>query len=799
MSTDLLSDHDAEALRRRIEVARLIQDRRLGQKFYRFFPDEGPLCRGAYPKHMEFFAAGAFFPERLFMAANRVGKSEAGAFELTCHLTGLYPSWWQGKRFSEPIEAWACGTTSETTRDIVQGKLLGPWDRPLDDLGMIPQHLIGITTPRPHGLRGSIEAVRVKHVSGGWSLLGFKTYEQGRKSFEGTSKRVIWDDEEPPEDVYQEQLLRTLDCGGIMLVTFTPLQGMSEVVMGFVEPSDAAADVKMFVQAGWDDVPHLDEGQKKRKLATMLPYQIAARTKGEPGLGAGAIYPIPEADITIPARSFPTTWPRGYGMDVGWNRTAAIFATQDVSNGIYYFYDEHYMSVGEPTSHANAIRARGLYLEGAIDPASHGRSQIDGRRLFDQYQQLGLQLHMADNAVEAGIMTVWTLLIEGRLKVCANCTNWLAEFRKYHRDEKGNIVKKNDHILDACLAPDTMVLTSEGPLRIADLVGREGHVVSRDGAMAAYLGARLVFRDVPVVRVEFDGGASVTCTPDHPFLTPKGWLRADEMLGEQGYNAIWQQSLTPSFSLPRVRSSVVAAITSAANTSSAMATAFIAWCGKRIMGRSQMATMCTTSTMIAGTTPSAISLYWRPESTSVTTSAESVDPSRQRRTRPQPSGTDQVKDESGTDNTTRTTASSSTSRSGSPASRAVLGSSRKSRGATSSAPTSARRGRAWRLVLTMYNGIAWGAARLSWQIATKGKSTARDRALSRVSAVSVAGRSDVYCLTVPGLSAFAVEHGVVVHNTRYWAQTGRDHMKVAPKAERKREPEQRGGRTWMAS
>ncbi len=40
------------------------------------------------------------------MAANRVGKTEgAGGYEMTCHLTGRYPHWWEGRRFSGPVRA----------------------------------------------------------------------------------------------------------------------------------------------------------------------------------------------------------------------------------------------------------------------------------------------------------------------------------------------------------------------------------------------------------------------------------------------------------------------------------------------------------------------------------------------------------------------------------------------------------------------------------------------------------------------------------------------------------------------
>ena len=195
-------------------------------------------------------------------------------------------------------------------------------------------------------------------------------------------------------------------------------------------------------------VPHLDEASKRKVLATMLPYQIAARTKGEPSLGVGAIYPIPEADVTVAPFNVPWTWPRSYGLDVGWNRTAAAFVAQDPGSGIYYVYDEHYMSMGEPLTHAAGIRARGEFLVGAIDPASRGRNQDDGRLLFEQYEAAGLNLVVADNAVEAGLLCVWTLLISGQLKIFSTCGNGLREFRKYHRDEKGNIVKTNDHWLD---------------------------------------------------------------------------------------------------------------------------------------------------------------------------------------------------------------------------------------------------------------------------------------------------------------------------------------------------------------
>jgi phage terminase large subunit-like protein len=435
-------------------LEKLLDPRWIEQEFERrrspfvaLFPDAGPLRREVYAKHIEFFRAGAQYKERLFMAANRVGKTVAGAYETACHLTGKYPPWWEGKRFEKPTDGWACGANSQTTRDVVQGVLLGK----VAAQGMIPAEDV-VQTTAGRGITGSVETVWVKHVSGKLSKLGFKTYEQGRRAFEGEAKDFVWCDEEPPMDVYTELLYRLLTTKGIISTTFTPLLGMSEVVSSFLEAeAEESRRSKYVVQAGWKDVPHLDEEEKQKLVANTPAYQVRARTDGEPALGAGAIYPIDEAEIVVPVFDIPKTWPRAFGMDVGWNRTAVAWGAKDPGSGVVYLYSEHYQGQGEPASHAQAILARGRWIPGVIDPACLGSSQIDGRTLMQIYRELGLSLAPAVNAVEAGITEVWNLLVSGRLKVMANMLNWLREFRKYHRDDKGSgkVVKRDDHLMDA--------------------------------------------------------------------------------------------------------------------------------------------------------------------------------------------------------------------------------------------------------------------------------------------------------------------------------------------------------------
>jgi len=252
-------------------------------------------------------------------------------------------------------------------------------------------------------------------------------------------------------DVYVEMLYRLLTTKGMAWTTFTPLLGMSEVVTSFLDAENESLGSKYFVQAGWKDVPHLDEEEQRKLTANTPAYQVKARTEGEPAMGAGAVYPIPESEILVPDRTIPESWPRAYGMDVGWNRTAVVFGARDPGSGVIYLYSEHYQGQGEPASHAQAIRARGEWIPGVIDPACLGSSQIDGRTLMELYSRLGLQLDPAVNAVEAGITEVWNLLVSGRLKVMASLSNWFREFRKYHRDDKGSgkIVKHSDHLMDA--------------------------------------------------------------------------------------------------------------------------------------------------------------------------------------------------------------------------------------------------------------------------------------------------------------------------------------------------------------
>lgn len=228
-----MTPEQRQAVIEQIQILEALTLRAERNKMATFYPDDGPLRRELYAKHLTFFKEGVNHRERCMMAGNRVGKTEGcGGYETTLHLTGLYPEWWEGKRFDKPINALAAGDTGTTTRDIIQAKLCGPAARL--GTGLIPFTHLGDTTSK-QGVPGAFDLVQVKHEpTGGWSSLQFRSYDQGRVAFQGTERDVVWLDEEPPKDVYDECLLRTMTTGGVVLCTFTPLNGLSEVALSYL-------------------------------------------------------------------------------------------------------------------------------------------------------------------------------------------------------------------------------------------------------------------------------------------------------------------------------------------------------------------------------------------------------------------------------------------------------------------------------------------------------------------------------------------------------------------------------------
>lgn len=429
-----------------------------------YFTDVGCNARKFYKKHMAFFKAGSEFLERVLFGGNRVGKSTSALIEVSFHATGLYPEWWEGKRFNRPVLIWEVGKTNTIVKDVNQEKLVGR--RGLEGTGLIPKECIISYTSKP-GTPGGIQDLFVRHISGGVSQISFKSYDSEIDAFMGSAVDVIHLDEEPPKDIYDECLMRTMTVEGILLSTFTPLRGFSTVVKSFLNEAGTFPDdhivkhgeaSKWVVRVEWDDVPdhQIPMDYRKKTLASLSPHMRDARSKGIPSAGEGMVWPVSEDDYVIPPfdHTKDPTWKRAYGFDVGWHKTAAIFGAYDEVNDIVYIYDEYYMSEQDPVSHAAKIRVKTKgWIPGVIDPSAR-KSREDGIRTIDEYIDNGLELYKADNTRETGILKVYNRLVTGRLKIFSSCTNLISEIRQYAYDASGNIKGKasgraQDHACDA--------------------------------------------------------------------------------------------------------------------------------------------------------------------------------------------------------------------------------------------------------------------------------------------------------------------------------------------------------------
>lgn len=404
-----------------------------------------------YAKQREYHAS--IEREVLFMAGNQLGKTLAGSAEDAIHLTGLYPDWWTGHRFGRPITMLAGSESYELTRDGLQRLLIGP---PANEdewgTGMIPKACI-VRYTRRAGVSNALDTVTIKHKSGGNSTLLFKAYEQGRGKWQANTVDYVHFDEEPPEDVYFEGITRTNATRGLVRVTFTPLKGMSSVVRRYImEPSPDRKVITMTI----DDAEHYTAEDRARIIASYRAHDREARTRGVPSLGSGRVFPVSEDSITVEPFLLPAEWALIGGMDFGWDHPfAAVKLAWDRDADCIYVTHGYRVRESTPVLQAATLKPWGdIPWAWPHDGLQHDKGS--GEQLATQYRNQGLAMlpqratfPNGSNGVEAGVMEMLDRMQTGRLKVFSHLNNWFEEFRLYHRNEDGKIVKVHDDLLSA--------------------------------------------------------------------------------------------------------------------------------------------------------------------------------------------------------------------------------------------------------------------------------------------------------------------------------------------------------------
>lgn len=409
-----------------------------------------------YPKHAEFFRRGKDTFSRMFMASVGSGKTEALLKELTYHGRGWYPNWWEGIRYDRPLDIWVSGKTIRSVRNILQTKWLGaPYEELLGN-GILPLEWLDYESI--HRLsQGSIDTFRIRHVSGGLSHVGFMAYEQGVGAYYGTDKDIVAFDEPCPANIYAQALMRTRNRPNARAIyTVAALEGRTETVKLFM---DEPHESRQIITCSWDEIPHLTEEWKRNTLANTPAYLHESVKTGLPTRAGGAVYAVKEDQIVIQPIPIPDHWHWIGGFDDGLHNTACGWFALDKDADVLYLVGE-YKDGGpgtNPELHGMRIlsRCKGFGFEKMpIQGDAYQRDRNTGEQIVEMYKRYGLNMMLAEKAVDEGISLVRARMETGKFKVFSTCTKWLEEYRQYSFEMNddgslGKINKVNDHLMDA--------------------------------------------------------------------------------------------------------------------------------------------------------------------------------------------------------------------------------------------------------------------------------------------------------------------------------------------------------------
>jgi phage terminase large subunit-like protein len=415
-----------------------------------------------YRKQALFLALGAVMDERLLIAGNQLGKTHCGGAEVSYHLTGLYPPDWIGQRYDRPIRAWAAGESSLAVRDIQQAKLCGPpgVENSLGT-GLIPKDCFADKPTTSRGVSDAFDTIQVRHHAAdgkvdGISTMTFKSYEQGRPKFQGEPVDLIWCDEEPPPDIYSECLTRTTATKGKVLVTFSPLNGPTELVGRF---KDQVSPSRGFVTMTIHDAEHIRAEDIPGIIARVPPHERDARIYGIPSMGSGRVFPYTVEQVDedgIAAGSVPAHWGKLWATDFGIGHPfAAVLLLWDKDNDVIHVQHALRMPDTLPIMHAAAMKTIGAGVPVAWPHDGNQRDKGSGETLASIYKKQGLVM-LSTHATfpdggystEAGILDICQRIETGRFKVAKHLAAWFEEFRGYHRKD-GLIVKVRDDLMSA--------------------------------------------------------------------------------------------------------------------------------------------------------------------------------------------------------------------------------------------------------------------------------------------------------------------------------------------------------------
>ncbi len=390
---------------------------------------------------------------RWVFGGNRSGKTECGAVECIWALRGIHPY----RKNKKNVFGWCVSLSQQVQRDVAQAKILHYLPKSwIADIVMLSGR-----RDSPGG--GVIDQIKIKNVFGGISTLGFKSCDQGREKFQGSSLDFVWFDEEPPRDIYEECLMRVMDRQGDIFGTMTPLKGKTfiynEIYMNVRKNPEIWHEFMT-----WEDNPYLSKKEIKLLENSLDASSLDSRRYGKFSEGQGLVYPeFDEAVHVIKPFKIPAEWQDAISIDPGLNNPLSAHWYCVDWDGNVYVVAEHFASGKDIDFHSRAILSISRKLgwksdkngrvRAFIDSAANQRTLSSAKSVAELFYERGIMVNTnVDKDVFAGISRVKSFLNrdngEGNLYIFSTCTNMIEEFKGYFWGENDLPVKRDDHCMD---------------------------------------------------------------------------------------------------------------------------------------------------------------------------------------------------------------------------------------------------------------------------------------------------------------------------------------------------------------
>ena len=390
---------------------------------------------------------------RWVFGGNRSGKTECGAVETVWLARGIHPY----RQNKKDVQIWVVSLSTQVQRDVAQSKVLGYLNKNwICEIAMLSGR-------KGSPENGVIDYITIHNVFGGVSKIGFKSCDQGREKFQGTSLDYVWFDEEPPEDIYKECRMRVLDKCGEVYGTMTPLKGLTWVYNSIYLNENNDPEVWCeFME--WADNPYLNQKEIDSLTATLSQSELKARRYGKFMSSGGQVYSeFDESINVIEPFNVPQDWYDTISIDPGLNNPLSAHWYAVDYDGNIYVIAEHYETRQTVEYHSDRIRdicnrlnwhkaSNGMY-SAIIDSAANQRTLSSPKNVCELFYDNGILANPKVNKdLYSGINRVKSYLKnaqgQSKLFIFKNCVNMIREIKGYFWGNADAPIKKDDHAMD---------------------------------------------------------------------------------------------------------------------------------------------------------------------------------------------------------------------------------------------------------------------------------------------------------------------------------------------------------------